>query len=36
VRHRPERYGAPRRMDFEADGPAEIAGEIGCEVDYRA
>jgi len=39
VRHRLERYGAGRCMDFEADGPSEIAaaiaGEIGREVDYR-
>ena len=39
VRHRLERYGAGRRMDFETDGPAEIAAaiaeEIGREVDYR-
>jgi pimeloyl-ACP methyl ester carboxylesterase/predicted glycosyltransferase len=39
VRHRLERYGAGRRMDFEIDGPAEIATaiaeEIGREVDYR-
>jgi pimeloyl-ACP methyl ester carboxylesterase/predicted glycosyltransferase len=39
VRHRLERYGAGRRMDFEADGPEEIAtaiaGEIGRTVDYR-
>jgi pimeloyl-ACP methyl ester carboxylesterase/predicted glycosyltransferase len=39
VRHRLERYGAGRCMDFETDGPAEIAAaiaeEIGCEVDYR-
>jgi pimeloyl-ACP methyl ester carboxylesterase/predicted glycosyltransferase len=39
VRHRLERYGAGRRMDFELDGPAEIAiaiaEEIGREVDYR-
>jgi pimeloyl-ACP methyl ester carboxylesterase/predicted glycosyltransferase len=39
VRHRLERYGAGRRMDFENDGPAEIAAaiaeEIGREVDYR-
>src|SRR5204862_7729559 len=39
VRHRLERYGAGRRMDFELDGPAAIAGaiaeEIGREVDYR-
>jgi len=38
VRHRLERYGAGRRMDFETDGPAEIAAaigeEIGREVDY--
>jgi hypothetical protein len=37
VRHRLERYGAGRRMDFELDGPAEIATaiaeEIGREVD---
>ena len=39
VRHRLERYGAGRRMDFESDGPGEIAAaiaeEIGREVDYR-
>jgi pimeloyl-ACP methyl ester carboxylesterase/predicted glycosyltransferase len=39
VRHRLERYGAGRRMDFDSDGPAEIAAaiaeEIGSEVDYR-
>jgi len=39
VCHRLERYGAGRRMDFELDGPAEIATaiaeEIGREVDYR-
>ena len=39
VRHRLERYGAGRRMDFETAGPdviAEaIAEEIGREVDYR-
>jgi pimeloyl-ACP methyl ester carboxylesterase/predicted glycosyltransferase len=39
VHHRLERYGAGRRMDFESDGPAEIAtaiaDEIGREVDYR-
>ena len=39
VRHRLERYGAGRRMDFESDGPAEIAAaiaeEIGREVDYQ-
>jgi predicted glycosyltransferase len=38
VRHRLERYGAGRRMDFELDGPEEIATaiaqEIGREVDY--
>ena len=38
VRHRLERYGAGRRMDFETDGPdaiaAAIAEEIGREVDY--
>ncbi len=40
VHHRLERYGAGRRMDFETDGPAEIAlaiaEEIGREVDYRS
>jgi predicted glycosyltransferase len=39
VRHRLERYGAGRCMDFETDGPSEIAvaiaEEIGREVDYR-
>ena len=39
VHHRLERYGAGRRMDFETDGPNEIAAaiaeEIGREVDYR-
>jgi pimeloyl-ACP methyl ester carboxylesterase/predicted glycosyltransferase len=39
VRHRLERYRAGRRMDFELDGPHEIAvaiaEEIGREVDYR-
>ncbi len=39
VRHRLERYGAGRRMDFETDGPdviaAAIAEEIGREVAYR-
>jgi pimeloyl-ACP methyl ester carboxylesterase/predicted glycosyltransferase len=39
VRHRLERYGAGRCMDFEHDGPEEIAAaiaeEIGREVDYR-
>jgi predicted glycosyltransferase len=39
VRHRLERYGAGRRMDFEDSPPeaiaAAIAEEIGREVDYR-
>jgi hypothetical protein len=39
VRHRLERYGAGRRMDFEAATPDAITGaiaeEIGREVDYR-
>jgi pimeloyl-ACP methyl ester carboxylesterase/predicted glycosyltransferase len=39
VRHRLERYGAGRCMDFENDGLEEIAAaiaeEIGREVDYR-
>jgi UDP-N-acetylglucosamine:LPS N-acetylglucosamine transferase len=39
VRHRLERYGAGRCMDFDADGPDEIAAaiaeEIGREVSYR-
>jgi pimeloyl-ACP methyl ester carboxylesterase/predicted glycosyltransferase len=39
VRHRLDRYGAGRCMDFETDGPHEIAQaiaeEIGREVDYR-
>ena len=39
VRHRLERYGAGRRMDFELDGPQEIAAaiaaEIGRDADYR-
>ncbi len=38
VRHRLERYGAGRRMDFESDGPAEIAAaiaeEIGRDMNY--
>ncbi len=39
VRHRLERYGAGRRMDFD-DSPPEtiaeaIAGEVGREVEYR-
>jgi pimeloyl-ACP methyl ester carboxylesterase/predicted glycosyltransferase len=40
VRHRLDRYGAGRCMDFEAATPsviaAAIADEIGREVDYRA
>ncbi len=39
VRHRLERHGAGRRMDFDADGPDEIAAaiaeEIGRETDYK-
>ena len=39
VRHRLNRYGAGRCMDFETDGPDEIAAaiaeEIGRAVDYR-
>ena len=39
VRHRLQRYGAGRCMDFDADGPSEIAAaiaeEIGRDVDYR-
>jgi pimeloyl-ACP methyl ester carboxylesterase/predicted glycosyltransferase len=39
VRHRLERYGAGRCMDFETDGPSQIAAaiadEIGRDVDYR-
>ncbi len=39
VRHRLGRYGSGRCMDFEEDGPGEIAAaiedEIGREVDYR-
>jgi pimeloyl-ACP methyl ester carboxylesterase/predicted glycosyltransferase len=39
VRHRLERYGAGRRMDFEDAPPSAtaeaIAEEIGSEVDYR-
>ena len=39
VRHRLERYGAGRCMDFETDGPPEIAAaiaaEIGRSVRYR-
>ena len=40
VRHRLERYRAGRCMDFDRDGPEEIAGaiarEIGRPIDYRA
>jgi UDP-N-acetylglucosamine:LPS N-acetylglucosamine transferase len=39
VRHRLERYGAGRRMDFDDSTPeviaAAIAEEIGSDVDYR-
>jgi pimeloyl-ACP methyl ester carboxylesterase/predicted glycosyltransferase len=39
VRHRLDRYGAGRCMDFETDGPSEIAvaiaDEIGRKVAYR-
>jgi UDP:flavonoid glycosyltransferase YjiC (YdhE family) len=39
VRHRLERYGAGRLMDYDTAGPEEIAiaiaEEIGREVDYR-
>jgi pimeloyl-ACP methyl ester carboxylesterase/predicted glycosyltransferase len=39
VRHRLDRYGAGRCMDFETDGPSEIAAaiasEIGRDVAYR-
>jgi UDP-N-acetylglucosamine:LPS N-acetylglucosamine transferase len=39
VRHRLERYGAGRRMEFDDAPPAAIAEaiaqEIGKEVDYR-
>jgi predicted glycosyltransferase len=39
VRHRLSRYGAGRCMDFETDGPNEIAAaiaeELGRTVDYR-
>ena len=39
VRHRLDRYGAGRRMDFDRETPetiaAAIAQEIGREVDYR-
>jgi UDP:flavonoid glycosyltransferase YjiC (YdhE family) len=39
VRHRLERYGAGRAMDFDTDGPSQIAAaiaeEIGREPAYR-
>jgi UDP-N-acetylglucosamine:LPS N-acetylglucosamine transferase len=39
VRHRLDRYGAGRCMDFELDGPEQIATaiaeQIGRQVDYR-
>jgi UDP:flavonoid glycosyltransferase YjiC (YdhE family) len=39
VRHRLERYGAGRRMDFDDSPPEQIAAaiaqEIGRDVDYR-
>ena len=39
VRHRLNRYGAGRAMDFDRDGPSEIAAaiadEIGRSVEYR-
>jgi pimeloyl-ACP methyl ester carboxylesterase/predicted glycosyltransferase len=39
VRHRLDRYGAGRCMDFETDGPGEIAAaiaeEIGRDVSYK-
>jgi pimeloyl-ACP methyl ester carboxylesterase/predicted glycosyltransferase len=39
VRHRLDRYGAGRRMDFDSDGPSEIAAaiaeEIGRAVSYQ-
>lgn len=33
VRHRLERYGAGRRMDFASDGPDEIAAAIASEIE---
>jgi UDP:flavonoid glycosyltransferase YjiC (YdhE family) len=40
VAHRLERYGAGRRMDFETDGPAELAAALAAELHrelaYRA
>jgi len=39
VHHRLRRYGAGRRMDYDAAAPEAIAdaivGELGREVDYR-
>ncbi|HZB75186.1 MAG TPA: alpha/beta fold hydrolase [Solirubrobacteraceae bacterium] len=35
VRHRLERYGAGRCMDFETDGPPEIAAAIAAEIGRR-
>jgi UDP:flavonoid glycosyltransferase YjiC (YdhE family) len=39
VRHRLERYGAGRRMDYDDSPPEQIAAaiaqEIGLDVDYR-
>jgi hypothetical protein len=35
VRDRLERHEAGRRMDFELNGPQEIAADIGQDVDYR-
>ncbi|HKC27831.1 MAG TPA: hypothetical protein VKB75_07445, partial [Jatrophihabitans sp.] len=39
VRHRLDRYGAGRAMDFDGDGPAEVAaalaGHVGRGVAYR-
>ncbi|HKP19997.1 MAG TPA: hypothetical protein VJT68_00660, partial [Thermoleophilaceae bacterium] len=39
VRHRLGQYGAGRCMDFDTDGPSQIAQaiaeEIGREVDYK-
>ena len=32
VRHRLDRYGAGRRMDFETDGPGELAAAIAEEI----
>ncbi|MBV8219772.1 MAG: hypothetical protein JO325_15015, partial [Solirubrobacterales bacterium] len=32
VHHRLERYGAGRRMDFDRDGPEEIAAAIAEEI----